>query len=70
MSDFEDAYHGEHDSQLAFTEELIEDMGWLSDMPEHLRSYFDYDTYTRDLFITDFFSSAAPGGGVFVFRNY
>lgn len=69
VSDFEDAYHGEHDSQRAFTEELLEDMGWLSDMPEHLRSYFDYDTYTRDLFITDFFSSAAPGGGVFVFRN-
>ena len=39
---FRDAYQGEWKSELAFTEKLVDECGMLSNMPEHLRSYFDY----------------------------
>ena len=52
---FEDAYEGEWDSERAFAENLIDDcysnelkaMGSLS-------YYFDYDAFTRDLFMGEY----------------
>lgn len=53
-SDFEDLYQGEADSEVAFAEQLCDDLGYLNEMPEHLRSYFDYEAFARDLFISDY----------------
>jgi antirestriction protein len=66
--DFETAYGGEWGSEAAFAENLLDDLGELKN--DSLASrYFDYDAFTRDLFMSDYFSCPAPGGGVFVYRN-
>lgn len=51
---FEETYCGKHDSERDYTEQLIDDTGMLSEMPENLRGYFDYEAYSRDLFISDY----------------
>lgn len=71
MSEFEDAYVGEWDSEKAFAED--EDGGAvclfesLSDDHVAVR-YFDWEMWTRDLFISDYWSVDSPAG-VYVFRN-
>ena len=52
-SKFEEAYEGKYDSEKAYTEYLIEEMGILDKMGT-LSSYFDYESYARDLFMTDY----------------
>lgn len=46
---FEDAYSGQYDSHRAFAEEIVEQCGYLDEMPEQLLGYFDYDAFARDL---------------------
>lgn len=55
----EDNYAGEYDSLGDWAEELLEETGALSELPDNLRSYFDYDSYARD---------AELGGDVFTFN--
>lgn len=66
---FEEAYAGEWDSERAYAEELVDDLGMLRDVSEDLARYFDYEAYARDLFMGDVYSSPAPGGGIYVFRR-
>jgi len=49
-SDFRDNYRGHYDSEQDFAQELEEETGSLSDVPEHLRGYIDWESYARDLF--------------------
>lgn len=48
-SDFEDRYQGKFDNWSRFAEENVDQLGYLDEMPEHLRYYFDYDAFARDL---------------------
>lgn len=66
---FEDSYQGTHDSELDFTEQLVEDLGMLDSMPDDLRYYFDYESFSRDLFMTDYFSVQINRSTVYVFRS-
>lgn len=50
----EGAYCGEWASERAFIEGLIADLGMMDDWPGTAIIYFDYDSYTRDLFMTDY----------------
>lgn len=43
-----DAYAGSFDSWTDWAEQYLEDTGGLSEIPEHLRYYFDYEAYGRD----------------------
>lgn len=45
---FQEAYQGEFDTLADWAEQFLEDTGGLSEMPEHLRNYFDFDAYGRD----------------------
>lgn len=54
---FEDAYVGQYDSEREFAEELVDDTGMLADAPDFLLTYFDYDAFARDLFMTDYYMS-------------
>lgn len=54
----EDAYQGQHESERDFAYELAEDLGYITDMPEHVRMYFDYEAFARDLFISDYIFAA------------
>ncbi|ECF6834911.1 hypothetical protein JJ33_24715 [Salmonella enterica subsp. enterica] len=47
---FDDAYRGEAESEEAWAQEMVEDNGLLNEVPEPLRSYFDFEAYARDLF--------------------
>ena len=51
LSEFEDAYRGEYSSEQDYAEQLIDDTGMLDAMPENLRNYFDYEAFTRELFM-------------------
>lgn len=67
INDFEDKYfcHIEDwNTNRAFGEYMVEEMGYLEQVPEHLRYYIDTEAYGRDLLINDF--SEYDG---FVFRN-
>ena len=66
---FEEAYCGQWDSEQDYAEELVDDLGYLADQ-DFLATYFDYEKFTRDLFMSDYFSvDAGLGNGVYVFRH-
>ena len=70
VSDFQDAYRGEYDSEEAYAEEYIGDTGMLDSIPENLRYYFDYERFARDLFMSDMRSVRSGHGTIYVFdRN-
>ncbi len=49
IEDFEDAYEGQFDSPEDFAYHIVDDMGWDSVGQENLDTYFDYDSFGRDL---------------------
>lgn len=67
LSSFQDNYCGEWDSERAYAENLVDDLGDL-DPDSFLARYFDYEAFARDLFINDYSSVDAPRG-VYVFRR-
>jgi antirestriction protein len=56
LQGFEESYQGYFsgtikDPELEFIYQYIEDTGMLSDVPELLQRYFDYEAFARDLFL-------------------
>lgn len=49
LSRFDDAFCGEYDTFLDYAYEYIDSTGMLSDMPDSLQCYFDYESFARDL---------------------
>lgn len=68
--DFQDRFCGIYDSENDYAYELVDELGYLDEMPEHLRHYFDYDSFAHDLFIDGYTSEDVSGGKVAVFRTY
>lgn len=66
LEDFHDKYCGQFDSEKDYAEYLINECYDLEQMMGNLWSYFDYDAYARDLFMTDY--SMSEHGHVF--RTY
>lgn len=69
ISDFEDKYFGHFEGFLGdinseFGRHMLEEMGELEQVPQHLRYYIDEEAYGRDLLINDFCEFEG-----FVFRN-
>ena len=64
---FQDAYCGEWDSEQAYAENLFDEL-YAHEVPEHIAPYIDYEAFTHDLFISDYFS-VDRASGVHVFRN-
>lgn len=54
IEDFREHFCGEWNSEYDFTECLIDDLGILDDVPESLRSYFDIQKYSDELFRYDY----------------
>lgn len=54
MSRIREAYQGEYSNHEAFAEQLWEDCGYLSEMPEFAQGYIDWESVARDLMINDF----------------
>ena len=64
ISDFEEAYCGEWYSEEEFSADLAVNTGLLDGIPDHIQLYFDWEKWTRDLFMSDYWSSNG-----FIFRN-
>ena len=56
LDTIEEAYAGEHNSDLDFAQQLGDDIGLLSGMDESLQCYFDWESWARDLMF-DYFES-------------
>lgn len=46
---FDQLYRGHFDSWANMAEELLEEQGILNDVPDSLRRYIDFDSYSRDI---------------------
>lgn len=64
----EDHYQGCYDSEVDFAEQLFDEC-YAHQLPDNITCYLDYDTFARDLFISDYFS-VEFGGQTHVFSNY
>jgi antirestriction protein len=64
ISDFEEAYAGEWNSEQEFAEDLAVSTGLFDGVPDQIQLYFDWEKWTRDLFMTDYWSDDA-----YIFRN-
>ena len=67
--EFRDAYRGEYESEEAYAEGFIADVGMLDSIPENLRYYVDYGRFARDLFMFDMHSVRSGHGTVYVFER-
>ena len=54
IEEFREAYCGEWHSEEEFTEQLVDDLGLLDEIPEHLRRFFDLQAYSDELFRYDY----------------
>ena len=70
VEQFREAFQGVWGSEQDFAENLADDTGLLDDAPETLRTYFDWEAWTRDLFMGGDYSSHDVSGGVAVFSSY
>ena len=62
--DCKDCFEGEFNNAADFAEHICDGCGTIEEIPEHLKAYFDYDYYGRDLLIGDYWQS-----GCYYFRN-
>lgn len=69
IDDFTDSYKGRWPSFDDFAHDLAEDTGMLRSVPEHLQSYFNWDTWVRDLGLGCTVVDAGAGE-VYVFENH
>ncbi len=68
LEKIEDAYYGCFESEKDFVMQFVEDMGTFEDVPELIKTYFDYESCCRDLMMSDF-SSVTLKDGVHVFSH-
>lgn len=54
IENFEEAYNGEYGSETEFAEQLLDDTGYFSGVPDTIKFYFDYERFANDLFINDY----------------
>ena len=52
---FKERCMGKWDSEKDFAEHIIDECYNLDDMMGSLASYFDYDSFSRDLFLSDYY---------------
>lgn len=62
-------YQGSWDSEQAYVEAWVDDVGMMADWPEEATRYFDIESFTRDVFIDDA-NSVRYGSAVHVFLNH
>ena len=66
--DFNEYYHGHHSSPEHFVEEWYEDTGMLSQVPEHLRNYINWESVWNDM-DCDGWHAYYANGGYYIFSN-
>lgn len=66
IEDFKESWNGKWDSEISFAENLVDDCYDLEKTMGNLSSYFDYEKFARDLFISDYWYSETGN----VFRRF
>jgi antirestriction protein len=66
---FEESFNGIFESEEEFGGQLADELGYTDTKSNPGAFYFDYDSFTNDLFMGDYWSERVPGG-VAVFRAY
>ncbi len=56
----EDQYHGAYDSEVDFAQSIFEEC-YSDAIPKNLIYYIDHEAFSRDLFMSDYFSMEAQG---------
>lgn len=69
VSMFQDTYRGRWDSFEDYADSLIDDIGLLDGVPDHLQAYFDTKRWANDLSY-EYTTAPAPDGGCFVFSDF
>jgi antirestriction protein len=69
LSDFDEAYQGEYDSDRDYAQTLAEDSGLVPEEYTWPVSCIDWGQATYELMM-DHYTAPAPGGGVYVFRSF
>ena len=65
---FQDAYAGTWNSVAEWAENFMDDTGYLSEMPENLRCYFDFSAWARDAMLNgDIWTTELENGDIAVF---
>ena len=54
FEEFRECYCGAWNSEEEFTENLLDELGILDEVPEHLRRFFDMEAYADELFRYDY----------------
>jgi len=54
LDKIEDAYHGEFKSDTDLAYALVDETGMLSEVPESVKNYFDYERFGHDLAMNDY----------------
>jgi antirestriction protein len=65
---FQDAYCGQWDSFQEYVEQACDDIGYLENVPEHIKFHIDWESVARE-WSYEHFEGEATGGGVHVFRS-
>lgn len=66
LKHFRECYMGQYDSEEDFAEQFADECGYLDQIPQNLRYYFDFEKFARDLFLDGFYFDA---GHVFDFNR-
>ena len=64
----EESYHGSYDNEVDFAYAIFDDC-YSNAIPKNWMHYFDYVAFTRDLFMSDYFSIES-GGKTHLFSSY
>lgn len=70
VEDFQNTYRGEYGCKDDFVYEFVDEMGYLANVPDTVRNYFDYDAFGYDLLMSDFTGIEGEDGKFYVFWNY
>jgi antirestriction protein len=70
VSDFEEQYQGTFRSLADYAEDWMDSTGGLNEIPENLRSYFDFEAWGRDCEMGGDIWTREGGEGIYVFLNH
>jgi antirestriction protein len=68
---FENSYQGYYgkgteNAEIRYTDQFVNDMGYLKNVPDVVQRYFDFEAYSKELFMADLYEDE---GHVFS-KNY
>lgn len=66
----QEAFAGKFSSEADWAEQFWEDAGYISEVPESLRFYIDYEKYARDCRLNGDVNFVEHEGDVWVFNNH